>query len=93
VELRATFGDDVDPHPRDGCKWTFDDTARYRAVKVTGPVRIATCTPDDPGSARVLAWLVTRDHVTYEVAGVVPAGRLVAGKAWAEEIAGAVRFR
>jgi hypothetical protein len=88
----AISGGDTTPRPRDGCTWTFDDTSRYRALRVTDPVRVATCTPDDPLAARVLGTFVVRDGVAWHFEAVIPAGRLVVGKQASDDLLASVRF-
>lgn len=93
VELWAMEGAGLPPRPREDCDWTFEDSARYRALKVTEPVRLATCTPREPDGPRVLAWLIERGGVCYQLAAVIPQGGLAQGRAAADAIAGTMRFR
>ena len=93
VTFAATPGGALAPRPLDGCTWTFADTARYRAVKVPVEVLTATCTPDEPGSARVIAYAIAQEEGVLHVEGRIPAGSLQAGKAALDALVGAVRFR
>jgi hypothetical protein len=93
VDIAAIPGESLVPRPRPGCTWTFTDQARYRAVKVTGQVLVATCAPDEPTDARVLAYLVVADGITWHVEGTVLPGHLPAGKSALDEVVGVVRFR
>ena len=65
---------------REGCLWTFDDVGDYRVFDGAEPVRVATCTPDDPADPRVLATLVERGGLTYQIDASIPEASFVAGK-------------
>jgi hypothetical protein len=75
-----------DPRPgqalreREGCLWTFDDVGDYRVFDGREPVRVATCTPDDPADPRVLATLYERGGITYQIDASIPEASFVAGK-------------
>jgi len=75
-----------DPHPgaalheREGCLWTFDDVGDYRVFDGAEPVRVATCTPDDPADPRVLATVIERGGRTYQIDASIPEASFVAGK-------------
>jgi hypothetical protein len=64
---------------REGCLWTFDDVGDYRVFD-GAPVRVATCTPDDPDDPRVLATQVERGGITYQIDASIPEASFVAGK-------------
>lgn len=93
VEVWAFHEGPLQPRPRAGCTWTFEDTARYRALKVTGDILVATCTPDDPDGPRVLGYYLAHDGVSYHLESVIPEGRLLSGKAAADRIVGTLRYR
>ncbi|MFZ5482207.1 MAG: hypothetical protein ACOZNI_35930 [Myxococcota bacterium] len=93
VEVWAFTEGPLRPRPREGCAWTFEDRARYRAVKVTGDVLAATCTPDVPGGPRVLGYYVAREGVAWHLEAVVPAGELHDGKQAADGVFGTFRLR
>lgn len=93
LTIARTRGDTLAPRPIAGCTWTFIDAARYRAVKVRGEVIAATCTPDDPDAARVLAYVVGQEGMLWHIEGRITPGRLRPGKADLDLVAGGVRFR
>jgi hypothetical protein len=78
LEIWSYPGADADLPEREGCRWTFDDEGDYRVFDV--PVRVATCTPDDPANARVLATIVVRDANSYHLEARIPEQSFVAGK-------------
>lgn len=87
VRVTAVPGDTPTPRAIAGCSWTFTDLARYRAIPRDQPILGATCTPDAPGGARVLAWIVAAGGVSWSVEGTVPPGRLAAGRADLDTVA------
>lgn len=93
VTLAGTRGETLVPRPLPGCTWTFTDAARYRAVKVRAEVLAATCTPQDADAPRTLAYAVGHEGMVWHVEGRITPGRLRAGKADLDLVAGGVRFR
>ncbi len=93
VTLARTQGNTLAPRPLPGCTWTFQDAARYRALKVRGEVLAATCTPDDPDAPRILAYVVALEGSLWHIEGEVTPGRLLEGKVDLDAVAGGVRFR
>jgi hypothetical protein len=93
LEYRAWRADSAEPTPRDRCTWTFDDTGHYSALRVPGPVLAATCTPEDASDPRRLGWFLARDGVAYSAEALLPAGRLLGGKAAVEDALASARFR
>jgi hypothetical protein len=93
VEVWAFTEGPLRPRPREGCTWTFEDVGHYRALKFTGEVVAATCTPATPGGPRVLGYYVARDGTAWHLEAVVPAGELLDGKAAADGVFGTFRLR
>jgi hypothetical protein len=87
----APIGEDALPTRAD-CTWAFDDTARYRAVRVASDVRVATCLPEEPGGARVTVWIVERSERGWRIEAAIPAGTAWAARPAVEELVGAIRF-
>lgn len=93
ILFAATAGTRLEPRPRDGCTWTFADVARYRVARVPVPVLAATCTPDEPGAPRVLAYAIPHGDGILHVECRLPPGQLHAGKAALDALLGQVRLR
>lgn len=91
VEVKVTGA--LGPTPRDGCSWTFVDDARYRVVRTTREVRVATCTPFDAQDVRVFGVYLAGEAAWVELEATMPPGKLLAGRAAVERVAGEVRFR
>lgn len=86
-------GEALQPRPREGCTWAFQDTGPYRSLRVPGPVGVATCHPDQMDDARDFAWLHASEGTTWSVEVSPPSARLLAGLDAGEAVIGTARWR
>ena len=76
VSVSAVAGGDLTPLPHPACEWTFRDVGRFPLQGRDGPVGIATCTPTDASTARVLDWAFVEAGYAWHVEVHSPVGRL-----------------
>lgn len=84
---------DPTPRPHADCSWSFTDVGHYRVVRVPEAILTATCTPDDPDHARILAYFLAKDGVAFSAEEVLPPGTLTTGRDAADSVLAGWRFR
>ncbi len=82
----------LEPADRRGCSWTFEADGYFRALPDTGEVHVATCTPDDPGEARIFAYLLIRDGWLWQIEVHTPASGMVQAKQRADGVLRTLRW-
>ncbi len=92
IEVSAWANGDLGPRPRTGCSWSFEDVGGYRALAIAGPVKVATCSPDDARDARILGYFLVEAGTAYDIEAVLPPGRLIDGKDTTDAILGGFRI-
>lgn len=92
IELWAFNGRLMEPAPRPGGTWSFQDTGPYGVVPTAELLMVATNTPDDPEGARVFAWLIDGEGVTWQVELHTPADRLSVARRAGEEVLRTLRL-
>lgn len=93
VEVSVAPDGSLGPRPRRGCTWSFEDVGGYRAMAVPGPIKVATCSPEDARDARVLGYFILDQGVAYDIEAVLPPGRLLQGKDVTDTLVGGFRLR
>ena len=92
VELWCFEGQDLTPRPREGCTWTYEDEAPFRAVRTSEPVVGATCTPLDPTVRVTFAYLVALPNGVLQAEVHVPRRALLRAKGEGDEVVSGVRW-
>lgn len=92
VELWCFEGQDLTPRPRDGCAWTFEDEAPFRAFRTSGTVVGATCTPSDPTVRVAFAYLVALPDGVMQAEIHVPRRALVRAKGEGDQVVSGIRW-
>lgn len=85
VSVSAREPGSLSPVLRPDCEWTFEDRGRYRILRVSGEITVATCTPNEPTAARVFLVILARTdaawHLEIEAPGTSMAAARYAGHA------------
>ncbi|MEE2752251.1 MAG: hypothetical protein VX519_12535 [Myxococcota bacterium] len=92
LEIRALEPAGLVPRERTGCTWEFSDEGGYSSLRVTEPVRVSSCVPNDPGAPRVFATMTQHGGWDWHFDLLVPQGYLAAAKASADSLLATVRF-
>lgn len=93
IEVSAWPDGELGPRPRRGCSWSFEDVGGYRALAIAGPIKVATCSPDDARDARILGYFLLEPGTAYDIEAVLPPGRLIDGKDATDAVLGGLRFQ
>jgi hypothetical protein len=94
ARLEVSVRDDAapGPRPRRGCAWTFESDGGYRAIPGAGPLRAATCSPDEAQDARLLGYFLVRGGRAWDFEVVAPPGALLEAKRQTDQVLSTVRF-
>jgi hypothetical protein len=92
IELWCFEGQDLTPRPRDGCTWTFQDEAPFRALRTSDAIVGATCTPLDPTVRVAFAYLVALPDGVLQAEVHVPRRALLRAKAEGDQVLSGIRW-
>jgi len=89
IEFWVFPGSDIEPRVREGCVWSFGSEAR---PFLGGPVRVATCVPDDPTARRIFGTVFSNSARTMQVEVHPPNSALVEGREAGERVLRSLRW-
>jgi hypothetical protein len=79
ITVYRYVGEDLQPRPREGCDWRFQDQGPYTTLRTSGPVGAAACLTLESDARKRVAWLTARSGYSWQlelscpVVGLLPA--------------------